>query len=386
MRRADGTAEFDKPDRREDLMQAYDEFFTLSVCECSYAVRIAAAQEIGSGGDRAFEALRSRLSPPPQFEARGGLASQGTETEPEGSGDVDDERQLREQVMGAWMAPMLVSSVAEDSLARSARQTFEEWREYVANSRFADRFPVNLTVALAQGLKSVANQRRRNQYSQGRARTYLAYQAKSMLHNVDFWYARLALLHALTLWSLPDGPDEAHRHRPRQRRSPDALVKQWMARRGNDTEPVTRTSLVEHPFVAYAAELCVLALESGQPERFLWIDECGVLSKTGSGPASKADGRRSDLWIAPSAGWSALDPRGQQLVADVLVFLDLAEGGRGPDEREHRLALTGRSALPPASQRTGRHSTPFGRSGPQAGRSSAQNAPRTACSTCVPSH
>ena len=57
------------------------------------------------------------------------------------------------------------------------------------------------------------------------------------------------------------------------------------------------------------------------------------------------------MWIPPSAGWAALDPRAQQLVADVLLLLNLAERGDEPEEIEERLTRVDRSDLPPCITR-----------------------------------
>jgi len=82
--------------------------------------------------------------------------------------------------------------------------------------------------------------------------------------------------------------------------------------------------------VVEAIRLAVLALETGQPERFIWIDESGVAARIGSRPANPGAPRKHNLWIPPSTGWTALQPRAQQLVADVLLLLNLAERGARP--------------------------------------------------------
>ena len=61
--------------------------------------------------------------------------------------------------------------------------------------------------------------------------------------------------------------------------------------------------------------------------------------------------RRHRLWIPPSAGWSALNGRAQQLVADVLLARNLAERGDLPHERERRLRRSNRDDLPPCITR-----------------------------------
>ena len=60
----------------------------------------------------------------------------------------------------------------------------------------------------------------------------------------------------------------------------------------------------KHPFVAQAGKLAVEALKTGQPERFLWIDESGIVSSVGSRAAQACEERKHHLWIPPSAGWA----------------------------------------------------------------------------------
>ena len=102
-----------------------------------------------------------------------------------------------------------------------------------------------------------------------------------------------------------------------------------------------------HPFVAEAADLVTLALETGHPEQFLWIDEHGAVDSVGSTPADPERYRKHNLWIAPSSGWTSLHPRAQRLLADVLIMLNLTERDGSPDAIEERLELTDRSDLPP---------------------------------------
>lgn len=370
-----------KDDWFGDLCQAYRELFALGVCEPSYAVRLAAAQEIGAGGDLAYKALQGMLKPP----------SKMPREEQQRARRRTGEERLRDLIMRAWLVPMLAGSVtpvdgrggpdlsqqghsqpelAEETAERErswqVRQDLGDWLTYAASLMPAaslvpaaslmpegtvaaarkpeEPFPVNLTMALAQGFKYVANWRRLSPYSRAGSRRYLADQAEKMLHQVDFWYARLTLLQALTLWSLPDGPGNALDGA--EVRSPEALVRQWLVMREDEVERAGKARQVEHPFVAQAARLCVFALETRQPERFLWIDDRGVVSKTGSGPSVAPVPPRRELWIPQSAGWSALDPRAQQLVADLVILRNLAEGGQPPRERERRLQEIARPYLP----------------------------------------
>jgi len=105
---------------------------------------------------------------------------------------------------------------------------------------------------------------------------------------------------------------------------------------------------MEHPFVKETRRLAVRALETGQPERYIWIDESGVVSRVGSSPARPGRRRKHNLWIPPSTGWTALNARAQQLVADVLLLLNLAERGEHRvSDRDLRLQRTNKNYLPP---------------------------------------
>ncbi len=335
---------------------AYRQLFEIGCGEPSYAVRLTVAQEIGAGGDDALAELRANLGPP----ARQGQAlNQGngaahaadaqqnrSETSPANKGqeqaEEKDEETQRQNIMRAWLAPLLVGSASGDSRA-IAGGWLEEWLDFVyEQNRLPDRARVGLSleIALAQGFKYAANRRRTHPQARDDARTYLAEQAKEMLGACHFWFTRITLLHALTLWHLPDGANG----RPGNGPDPDykALVAHWCGMDGSRR----RNRYKEHPFVAETWRLCVRALETGQPERYIWIDESGVVSRVGSCPARPGTRRKHNLWIPPSTGWTALNAHAQQLVADVLLLLNLAERG-GPSDRDRRLQRTNENYLPP---------------------------------------
>lgn len=325
----------------------YLELYRICCSEPSYPIRLDAVQEIGAGGDEAFAALEAVLSPdagpfdgqakPPQ-----GAPGDSTSSPLTGPRDVEDqdrdERRWTEGVIRAWLAPSLVGSVT-DTKSRAARNNLERWLQFISaetRTRSESDMRLSLEVALAQGFKYAANRRRRHPHASPQARAYLAERAREMLRDCNFWFSRLTLVHALSLWSLADGPAES----PRRRRDTDhgALVRHWLTSAG---------SRPEHPFVVEASHLAVLALETGQPERFIWIDESGVAARIGSRPVNPTGTRKHNLWIPPSTGWTALHPRAQQLVADVLLLLNLAERGAQPSERSRRLQRTNRNELPP---------------------------------------
>ncbi len=335
---------------------AYRQLFEIGCCESSYAVRLAVAQEIGAGGDDALAELPANLGPPARQDqalTQGNGAAHTTdgqqnrrETSRDNKGEEQteekEEEAQRQSIMRAWLAPLLVGSASGDSRT-IARARLEEWLRFVyEENRRPDRarFGLSLEIALAQGFKYAANRRRTHPQARDDARAYLAEQAKEMLGACHFWFTRITLLHALTLWHLPDGANGRPDHGP----DPDykALVAHWCGMDGSRR----RNRYKEHPFVAETWRLCVRALETGKPERYIWIDESGVVSKVGSCPARPGSRRKHNLWIPPSTGWTALNAHAQQLVADVLLLLNLAERG-GPSDRDRRLQRTNKNYLPP---------------------------------------
>jgi hypothetical protein len=341
---------------------AYLQLFEIGCAESSYQVRLAAAQEIGAGGDAALDQLAEKLRP---NQARWGLAQpkmdgqarfavgrQGTGeaaytgTRPGQDDAEEDETQAaREEIMRAWLVPMLAGSAASDKSRASARDLLQSWLEFIHALRHrADREPFGLSfeIALAQGFKYAANRRRGHPHTPEKARTHLVDQTQKMLAECDFWFTRLTLLHAMTLWHLSHGADQRAGGEPH----PDyrALVAHWCG-----TEDLRRRDRHrEHPFVEEAGRLAVRALETGQPERYIWIDETGIVSTVGSSPARPGRRRKHNLWIPPSTGWTALNARAQQLVADVLLLLNLAERGDSQiRDRDARLQRTNKNYLPP---------------------------------------
>ncbi|WP_031079583.1 NACHT domain-containing protein [Streptomyces sp. NRRL S-118] len=385
--------------RRRTLLPAYLELFEIARLEPSYPIRVAVAQEIGAGGDHAFAALQARLRGPqidrderierhpdcleemwaaqqPEavaegerrrqrraeqsgarvtWELREREATRRAEHRQEEREREDEEQMWRENTMCAWLVPLLVGSVTTQRHHNTPYDFLESWVRRVGTpdatgapdgagaAGGGDGTILDLTVevALAQGFKYAANRRHRHPHARAEAREYLTGQAWDMLKRTRFWFTRLTLLHALTLWDLPDGITVTRpAHGPGS--DPAEQVRQWLARPDGERE---------HPFVEEAAELCVWALETRQPERFLWIDESGVAAHVGSQTAPRGEARKHHLWIPPSTGWSTLHPRAQQLLADVLLLLNLAERGDWPKDRLRRLRHTARPDLPPCLTR-----------------------------------
>jgi NACHT domain len=336
---------------------AYRQLFDIGCAEPYYPVRLAAAQEIGAGGDDALAELgddlglrlptgeQARIEGNGQVQAADGQQQQGVagaqQREQQGQDrEEDEEKTQRQNIMRAWLAPLLVGS-ATDSSQRAARDFLKKSLDFVHRQNQQpdrERSGLSIEIALAQGFKHAANRRSEHRQARSEARAYLTDQAKEMLTTCDFWFTRLTLIQALTLWQLSDGekrPDQPIRDYKK-------LVENWSGMDGRRR----RDRHHEHPFVVEAARLAVRALETGQPERYMWIDESGVVSSIGSFPAKPHSRRKHNLWIPPSTGWTALNPRAQQLVADVLLLMNLAERGRPPD-RDRRLQQTNKNYLPP---------------------------------------
>jgi hypothetical protein len=340
---------------------AYLELYQISALEPLYPVRLAIAQEIGSGGDEALAALRDVLGPrdhlaeleqaPPRPPLRRmgwrsrlagvgpGKADPGRSTD-DASRDLleQEQREWREKVTRAWLAPLLLGSASSNAARVDAQRNLERWRRFVSTTDQELEGPdlrLSLEIALAQGFKHAANRRDQHPHAHPDTRVYLVEQAREMLRGASFWFTRLTLVHALCLWALSDRSQTPGRGREADHK---ALVDRWATR---------PTEGPEHPFVAEARKLAAWALETGRPEQSIWIDESGILGRVGSRPANPASRRKHSLWIPPSTGWTALHPRAQQLVADVLLLLNLAERGARPSDRTARLRRTDRNDLPP---------------------------------------
>jgi hypothetical protein len=352
---------------KEELPQpAYGQLFEIGCRESSYAVRLAAGQEIGAGGQDALADLVAthgfRLAYENQAQDAGkGAVGAGrddrnqSETsrasrddqrgEPEKTRQEQEEKEEthRRKVMRAWLAPLLVGSATGPEAQAVARGLLDQWLAlvYEQNRRpYRAHSDLSLEIALAQGFKYAANRRGEHPHAREDARAYLAEHTKEMLGACNFWFTKITLLHALTLWHLEDERNGWSDNK----RDPDykALVAHWCGMTGSRRRDERKL----HPFVAEAARLSVRALETGLPERYIWIDESGVVSRVGSSPAKRGSRRKHNLWIPPSTGWTALNSRAQQLLADMLLLLNLAERG-GPRDRDQKLQQTNRTYLPP---------------------------------------
>jgi hypothetical protein len=253
--------------------------------------------------------------------------------------------------MLAGSADAAADGPAHQVLEGQARADLAQWLRHIgpdARRPGEEDLPISLEIALAQGFKYAANRRPRHPGARQEARLYLAEQALEMLKGTGYWFSQLTLIQALCLLNLSDGPK-----RPSERlgAKPEAIVQHWLDVAGRERAERNRLLGVPaepHPFVREASELAVLALKTGSPQRYCWIDESGVVGQVGSRNTSAGTpNRKHHLWIPPSAGWTALNGSAQQLVADVLLLLNLAERGEQPRDRERRLKRSNRHDLPP---------------------------------------
>ncbi len=378
---------------------AYEQFFTIATVEPSYQIRLAIAQEIGAGGDESFDVLRA-MFPLPRDDERGrddpwrqyekelreqlnaerwtrenlvrraGVLGDAYEKQAKEAAAAGDEQRLeiwRKFVMRAWLVPMVVGSVSRKH-REQAKERLQLWLRHLqpehGRPHGAD-LPISLEIALAQGFISAANRRREHPQNNQEAREFLVAQAEIMLAQARYWYSQMTLIQALCLWELPEPADESPHGdsgkgwsgngRLARKTDPTKAVKRWLALAGSKQDPRalhpgdrTRKGDRVHPFVAEAASLAVFALESGNPERFVWIDEIGVMNTIGSSSADARLHRKHRLWIPPSVGWSNLHPRAQQLLGDVFLLRNLTErDSQQPDELEACLERADRTDLPP---------------------------------------
>ncbi|MGZ6806526.1 MAG: NACHT domain-containing protein [Mycobacteriaceae bacterium] len=341
---------------------AYSELFNIALMEPDHRVRIAIAREIGIGGGQAYRGLLDDMEKPKDIVQGNGNDQRAREEPPSDSHwgprehhawqtkqqkkqaqferglvgqEVDDENERWfTAAMSAWLLPMLVESTDMTGHKGSPWDALEE----LINKATAVDAPPRGTeggdetprsdgencakgIVLAQGFKYAAN-RRLTPRSNQEAREFLIKKAEELLKHSAFWYTRLTLLQALTLWALPDnvsGPQRIRGHGA----DPKGKVDEWL-RMGPGYE--------EHPLVKEAGELAVRALQTRRPERFVWIDEASVVSQIGTEFGAPGEPRLHNLWIPPSIGWSCLDFKAQQLVADVLLLLVLGERDSRPKD------------------------------------------------------
>jgi hypothetical protein len=293
---------------------AYGALYELSINERDYRVRLRAAQHLGSGGDIAILALQGRLA---QTMKLAGVAKE------RGFAETTDRNARRFCIQG-WILPMMVATAEHERAA--SLSMLRQWFDV------CDGAPATFEGCLAQGFKYEANRVPRPGTDRT-AREQLVKWAEKLIEKTDYWYTRLTLLHALTLWMLPEAPRPPGDARER--------LAHWA---GKDP----------HPFVRAATDLCTSALVTRNPSPYMWIDETGIVAKLGQQSAAIEPTETPSLWLADSLGWVALKPRALRLVADVLLMLNLTDGPNADDntasqfERTHQAS---KAYLPPCITR-----------------------------------
>lgn len=337
---------------------AYPRLYGIACADRSYQVQQAAAQEIGLGGTWAYAAVQASLAAPCAGCAAERAARPAADPDQPGPRSQSGTDSARASIVSAWLAPILVGSTGggdasptDKILAQHAQADLAQWLRHVSqDDRQAGEqdLPISVEIALAQGFKHAANRRPSYPDALREARLYLAEQALEMIKGARYWFSQLTLFHALCLLSLSEGPKQADERRGAK---PEAIVQHWLDVAGRDYRSCGQSadgSHELHPFVRETALLVVQALRTGRPQRYCWIDESSVVAQVGSRNLGQGTPHgRHPLWIPPSAGWTALDGHAQQLVADVLLLLNLADRGDHPTERERRLKRSNRNDLPP---------------------------------------
>lgn len=352
--------------RRHDCPDdlGYAQLYEICLKESSYRIRLAAANEIGRGGAVAFQEVRPKLIVPGHSsDGAQGYDQDGqqrTGQVPRGrvafAASTGGDAQWAEQV-SAWLAPLFVASIGAagsdrgpGSVYQDAERYLRQWRECVRpGTARGTRLTIFQEIALAQGFKYAANRR----YGRARSRPavlgLLQGEALEMLKYARYWFSQLTLIQALCLCEIQAGEWTA---RGGQYSDPDAIVNHWLEEISDGQARDGRGNRRMHPFVKAAAVLATRALETGHPERFLWMDESDLVARVGSSQElTDTQARRHDQWIQPSMGWSALDRHAQQLVADVLLLQNLAERGEQPGRIEQWLERANRDTLPPCIRR-----------------------------------
>jgi hypothetical protein len=296
--------------------EAYEALYELCICESDYRVRLLAAQHLGSGGDRAIIALRGQL----RKTGRDARAAK------RGRFERLDECDIRRFCLQGWVLPLLVATAEKER--EWILGLLDQWVEV------CDGAPPSIDACLAQGFKYEAN-RVLKPGADRSARERLVQEAHALIDRTDYWYTRLTLLHAMTLWMFSEDPRPIKDQRQRLAR--------WA---GEDA----------HPFVKAAADLCASALASRNPSPYIWIDETGIVAKLGQQSAVAGAREAPTLWLTDSLGWVALRPRAVRLVADAMVMLNLTDGQQAASASTSQLERTRKAcgpSLPPCVMRSG---------------------------------
>jgi hypothetical protein len=307
-------------------ISAYQAMWDACIRERDYRVRFRAAEHLALGGDTAFRAVHPDAV----------LSSSGTRLIYSENLSGLRAEDVRMGYLQGWLLPLLVRSC--ETMADRALEALQGWIGLMDPAVSGDRnLHLGVESALAQGFKFEANRVSPSSWD-GR----LIDLATEFLDRAQWWYSRMTLLQACCLWALRTGGER----------------RQWLRRRIRQAADGD-----SHPFVRAAAALCLDALEADEkarraearaagasrilrpwrsrradrarwrgPAHYIWIDEVGVAAKIGPRTPYWEPESATGLWISLDAGWRGLCPRARQLVADVLVDLNLVEGEAEPPD------------------------------------------------------
>jgi hypothetical protein len=299
---------------------AYETLWAVCQVDDVYTVRFQAAQALAGGGEAALAVVLADIR-------EGQHSADELLVHDKSPHTSADWRQVRRQTVLGWMMPLLAATSGAG--AEEVREAIKHYVGLVKGGRPGNpRLHLGVEGALAQGFKWEANRvsvllrdDRAGYEAFQASRAPLVDQALALLKATHWWYTQVSVLQALALWGQYD---DAHRRR-------DIVAE------------IDRHTTLGHPIVQEVAKLCKQAVDPDvretlrrlgrgrRPSRYVWIDEVGLANKVGSKdlrpdePPDSAEG--GALWIPPGAGWYSLASRGQQLVAQILLYLNLTEGG-----------------------------------------------------------
>jgi hypothetical protein len=209
-----------------------------------------------------------------------------------------------------WILPLLAATTDPEKGGAQTRSVLKDWVEAAK-----DGLHLGVEGCLAQGLKFEANRlSTRGDATPPETRDFLVGLALELLDCSRWWYSQVSLLQALTLWSLD----------PRLNQERD--LRGRIEGKANSNDDPQKN----HPFVSEAAILCLDALDAAGGEAiekfpwssYVWMDEAAIVTRVGT-TQSLPD---RQLWVPIAVGWLSLQPRARQLVADILMLLNLMEG------------------------------------------------------------
>jgi hypothetical protein len=279
--------------------EAYEALWDVCLNEPRYRVRLRAALAVGGGGEAAAGALLPRIVEGSASRQR--LARNVRASQPD----------VRMGSVQGWILPLLAATTdPEEESSAKTRSVLKDWVKSAEGG-----LHLGVEGCLAQGLKFEANRlSTRRDATPPETRDFLVGLAVELLERSSWWYSQVSLLQALTLWSLDPRLNQEHDLRGR------------IEGKANSKDDARKN----HPFVSEAAILCLDALDAAGGtaiEKFawssyVWMDEAAIVTRVGTTQALPD----THLWVPIAVGWLSLQPRARQLVADILMLLNLMEG------------------------------------------------------------